>query len=171
MSEAVPHVNPIRHVSGASALAAAASALVLCSGAAAQGPATLTFKELDQGSTFGFVDNAPLSKSTGEPSASLGDSIVFTNPLVDSGGKRIGRLYAHCTAVVAAARANRASFACEGIAVLGDGSLTFQAFLARAGARVHGVVTGGTGNYANAHGILDSRPTKSGANDTVTLGA
>lgn len=149
-------------------LAAAACALVLVGGASARGATTLTFKELTKGSTFAFVDNAPASKTKGEPAASAGDVIVFTNPLVD-GAKRIGRVYMHCTVVVAAPSANKAGFACEGIVGLGDGTLTVQALLPHAGATVHGVVTGGTGTYANARGTVVSRPTKTGADDTISL--
>lgn len=168
MFSATPHVLP-RMALGSAVIALGVSALILGSTAAAQAPSTLTFKELNKGSTFSFVDNAPLSKAKGEPSASLGDLIVFTNPLVNAGGKHIGRLYAHCTAVAAAAQANKAAFACEAIMTLGGGTLTVQAFLPNAGATVHGTVTGGTGSYANARGVLDSRPTKTGANDTITF--
>jgi hypothetical protein len=150
-------------------LAIGACALVLGSNASAQGAKTLTFKELDQGSTFAFVDNAPTSKAKGEPSASIGDAIVFTNPLTDRAGKRVGRLYVHCTAVVAARQANKAAFTCEGIMVVDGGTLYVQAFLPHAGATAHGTVTGGTGAYANAAGTLVSRPTKAGADDTIIL--
>jgi hypothetical protein len=158
-----------RFARGAVSLAIGVCALVLGSSASAQGPKTLTFKELDQGSTFAFVDNAPTSKAKGEPSASIGDAIVFTNPLTDRAGKRVGRLYVHCTAVVAAPQANKAAFTCEGIMVVDGGTLYVQAFLPYAGATVHGTVTGGTGVYANARGTLVSRPTKAGADDTITL--
>jgi len=154
---------------GAVSLAIGVCALVLVSSASAKGPKTLTLKELDKGSTFAFVDNAPTSKAKGEPSASIGDAIVFTNPLTDGAGKRVGRLYVHCTAVVAARQANKAAFTCEGIMVLGGGTLSVQAFLPNAGATVHGSVTGGTGVYANARGTLVSSPTKVGADDTITL--
>jgi len=154
---------------GAVSLAIGVCALVLVSSASAKGPKTLTLKELDKGSTFAFVDNAPTSKAKGEPSASIGDAIVFTNPLTDGAGKRVGRLYVHCTAVVAARQANKAAFTCEGIMVLGGGTLSVQAFLPNAGATVHGSVTGGNGVYANARGTLVSSPTKAGADDTITL--
>jgi hypothetical protein len=150
-------------------LAIGVCALVLVSSASAQGPKLLAFKELDKGSTFAFVDNAPTSKAKGEPSVSIGDAIVFTNPLTNRGGKRVGRLYVHCTAVVAAPQANKAAFTCEGIMVVDGGTLYVQAFLPHAGATVHGTVTGGTGVYANAAGTLVSRPTKAGADDTITL--
>jgi len=154
---------------GAVALAIGVCALVLGPSASAQDAKTLTFKELDRGSTIAFVDNAPTSNAKGEPSASIGDAIVFTNPLTDRAGKRVGRLFAHCTAVVAARQANKAAFTCEGIMVVDGGTLYVQAFLSKAGATVHGTVTGGTGAYANARGTLVSRPTKAGADDTITL--
>ena len=156
---------------GALSLAIAACALVLGPSAAAQGPKTLTFKELNRGATFAFVDNAPTSKAKGEPSASMGDAIVFTNPLTDRAGKRVGRLFVHCTAVVAARQANKAAFTCEGIMVVDGGTLSVQAFLPKAGATAYGTVTGGTGSYANARGTLVSKPTKAGADDTITLAA
>ena len=158
-----------RFARGAVGLAISVCAVVLVSSASAQGSKTLTFKELEKGSTFAFVDNAPTSNAKGEPSASIGDAIVFTNPLTDRAGKRVGRLFAHCTAVVAARQANKAAFTCEGIMVVDGGTLYVQAFLSKAGATVHGTVTGGTGAYANARGTLVSRPTKAGADDTITL--
>jgi hypothetical protein len=164
-----PRVTRPRFALSLVALAAGACALVLGSGASAQGSTTLTFKELNKGSTFAFVDSAPMSKAKGEPSASLGDLIVFTNPLTDAVGKRIGRLYSHCTVVVAARQANKAAYVCQGVVVLGGGTLTIQALLAHAGATVRGTVTGGTGAYANARGTLVSQPTKMGADDSITL--
>ena len=158
-----------RFARGAVSLAIGACALVLGSSASAQGSKTLTFKELNDGATFAFVDNAPTSRAKGEPSASIGDAIVFTNPLTDRAGKRVGRLYAHCTAVVAAPQANKAAFTCEGIMAVDGGTLSVQVFLPKAGATVHGTVTGGTGAFANARGTLVSRPTKAGADDTITL--
>jgi hypothetical protein len=142
---------------------------MLGSGASAQGAKSLTFKELNKGSTFEFIDNAPTSKAKGEPSVSIGDLIVFTNPIADAADKRLGRLYAHCTAVVAARQASRAAFTCEGVVILGGGTLTVQAFLPYDGATVRGTVTGGTGVYANARGTLLSEPTKTGADDTISL--
>lgn len=147
------------------------TALFLDAGASAQAPATLSFKELSKGSTFAFVDNAPKSTAKGEPTASIGDLLVFTNPLVDTAGKRIGRLYFHCTAVVAARYANKATYACEGAVALGGGTLTTQVLLRSAdiGATATGTVTGGTGVYANARGVVVSKTTRTGADDTITF--
>jgi hypothetical protein len=164
-----PRVKLRRFALAFVAIAAIGCALVFGSAASAQGPTTLTFKELTKGSTFAFVDSAPMSTAKGEPTASLGDRIVFTNPLVNAAGKRVGRLYLHCTVVVAAPQANKAAFACEGVIALGSGTLAVQTLLLRAGATVNGIVTGGTGTYANARGTLHSRPTKTGADDTITL--
>jgi hypothetical protein len=164
-----PHVTRPRLSLGVAAIATGACALVLGSSASAQSPTTLTFKELNKGSTFGYIDDTPISKAKGEPSASLGDQIVFTNPVADTAGKRTGRLYAHCTVVVAAQRASNASFACDAMMIVPGGMLSVQAFLPHDGATVHGTVTGGTGVYANARGTLVSRPTKTGDIDTFTL--
>ena len=153
------------------AAGAVAAALVLGSSASAQAPTTLSFKELSKGSTFAFVDNAPKSKAKGEPSASVGDVLVFTNPLVDTAGKRIGSLYVHCTAVVAAPQANKATYGCEGAFGLRGGRLTIQLLLGPSdiGATVTAMVTGGSGVYANARGVIVSKTTKTGADDTLTL--
>jgi hypothetical protein len=164
-----PRVPLSRVALGSVALAVGISALILGSAASAQGPATLTLKELTKGSTFAFIDSPPMSKAKGEPQASLGDRIVFTNPLVSAAGKRVGRLYLHCTVVVAAQQANKAAFACDGAIALAGGTLSVQTLLPHAGATVHGMVTGGTGTYSNARGTLTSKPTKTGADDTITL--
>jgi hypothetical protein len=153
------------------AAGAATVAFAFGSSASAQAPTTLSFKELSKGSTFAFVDNAPKSKAKGEPSASVGDVLVFTNPLVDAGGKRVGRLYVHCTAVVAARRANQATYGCEGAVGLRGGALTIQFLLGSSNIdrTVTATVTGGSGVYANARGVIVSKTTKTGADDTVTL--
>jgi hypothetical protein len=161
----------IRFVLVLVAAGAVAAALVFGSSASAQAPTTLSFKELSKGSTFAFVDNAPKSKAKGEPSASVGDVLVFTNPLVDAAGKRIGSLYVHCTAVVAARQANKATYGCEGAVGLRGGTLTIQLLLGPSNIdkTATPTVTGGTGVYANARGTIVSKTTKTGADDTVTL--
>jgi hypothetical protein len=133
-----PRVPLPRVARGSVALAVCASALILGSAASAQGPATLTLKELTKGSTFAFIDSPPMSNSKGEPKASLGDRIVFTNPLVSPAGKRLGRLYLHCTVVVAAQQANKAAFACEGVIALAGETLSVQTLLPHAGRRPPG---------------------------------
>src|SRR6476620_8020448 len=81
------------------ATAAAVGALLVASAsAAAQSPATqtLTFKEVDQGSTFALVDNPPRAPHRhGAPThVSAGDLFVVSNRLIDTAGQPFGRLRA-----------------------------------------------------------------------------
>src|SRR5689334_5562499 len=63
----------------------------LAAPAVARADTTLTFKEVDKGATFAFIDNPPKSK---HHRASAGDQFIVTTPLVDNAGKHIGRLQA-----------------------------------------------------------------------------
>ena len=69
------------------------------SAASADAPAatTLTFKELDKGSTFKHIRN---TKTRNQRSNLMGDLIVFTSPLADSAGKRVGRIHVSCVTTV-----------------------------------------------------------------------
>jgi hypothetical protein len=130
---------------------------------------TLSFKELDKGSTFHYVDNPPVNKKRAKPVFSPGDSFLFTSPI--SAGKT-GELRAQCT-VQRKAPGSDAGFGkthpiCSGAFVLNDGTLFVS--VAEGGAKVtHGAITGGTGAYANARGTLTSTSTKSGSDDVITL--
>jgi hypothetical protein len=57
----------------------------------------------------------------------------------------------------------------DGVAALRDGTLTFQFSLIPTASTTTAAVTGGTGAYANARGVVVSKGTKAGADDTVTL--
>lgn len=153
--------------------AALIGAALLVPAASAQTPTTrtLTLRELDRGSTFAFVDNAPKSKrKRGDPAASLGDEIVFTNPIADAGGARIGRLAAHCAVVTAAPRAFSATFECTVTASLRDGTLVVVALVVPSTSQTTGAVVGGTGAYAGARGTLVSKTKANGdSDDTITL--
>ena len=156
----------------AAVLAIAAGAAVAAVGQTSPPPSgTLTFKELDKGSKFAFIDNPPRSKRKGEPSASIGDDLTFGNPLVDGAGKRIGTLYVHCTIVRGSRRILNASTLCNGAyAFAGQGTLTIEALAAPISAKtVTGTITGGTGKFANARGTFQSTSTKTGSDDTVTF--
>jgi hypothetical protein len=146
-----------------------------CAGiASAAAPATtLTFKEPEKGSTFTYVDVAPLApKKHGFPTAiSPGDQIVVTNPLA-KGGKTIGKLRARCTATASAKTSSPEAFAtahfiCEGVFSFGGSSLYGNASLVKGGSE--GVITGGTGKYAGARGTLTSKEGKGGSTTTITL--
>jgi len=68
------------------AVALAAAGLGLRGSAAARAPGatTLTFTELDRGSTFQHIRN---TKTNNRRSNLMGDIIVFTNPIADAAGK------------------------------------------------------------------------------------
>ena len=153
---------------GAAAVAAVAGPVIAQSGAA--GGQTITFKELNKGSRFMYVDNAPKNSRHRPPVFSVGDQIVFANPLTDQGSG--AELRATCT-VTKPAKANNAGLAngrpfCTGAYVLRDGTIFGDA--TDAGGKVtHGAVVGGTGAYEGARGTFTSTTTKTGDDDVITL--
>jgi hypothetical protein len=153
--------------------AAAATAGLLASPALAQtgGAAkTITFREVDKGSRFQFIDHPPLNKPNRRPTYSVGDEIVFSTPLADASG-RAGELRARCTMTHPAPASDRLNLGhplCVGAFVLRKGALFVD--VVDAGTRAtHGAITGGTGAYVGARGTLTSTNTRSGSNDVVTL--
>ena len=145
-------------------LALAAAALALGSGAAAQdsGARTLTLKELDRGSTFTHIRN---TKTKSRQANSQGDVIAFTNPLADESGKRIGKLSAECVTTTGSRSFVKSTVTCVVVLALRDGTLTVQTNLSLSKPETVGAVTGGTGAYANARGVVVSTRGK----DTITL--
>jgi hypothetical protein len=150
-----------------------ATALLYAAVASAATTTTLTFQEPEKGSTFTYVDVAPMApKKHGFPTAiSPGDQIVITNPLVE-GTKTIGKLRARCTATAAVGKITDAAFAnahfiCEGVFTLPGGSLYANASIVKTG--TEGVVSGGTGKYAGARGTIVSKEAKGATETTITL--
>lgn len=153
------------------ALAAALLGLALVASASAA--TTITFKEPEKGSTFTYVDVAPVApKKHGFPTAiSPGDQLVLTNPLTE-GGKTIGKLRARCTATANAKTTSNAAFTdahfiCEGVFTLPGGTLYGNASIVKGG--TEGAITGGTGKYAGATGTILSKEVKGGSTTTITL--
>ncbi len=148
--------------------ALAAVALVLGSGASAQDPGvrTLTLKELDKGSTFTHIRN---TKTKSSQANSQGDVLAFTYPLADESGDKVGKLSLSCTTTTGARNFLKSTVTCVGVAALRDGSLMVQANVIPSKSKTVGAVTGGTGAYANARGVVVSQTTKSGTVDTITL--
>jgi hypothetical protein len=152
---------------------ALAATLFFVSSAAAIAPVQITLKELEKGSTFALIDNAPTSKKVhGFPTQiSPGDELVITNPLVEN-GKTVGKLRARCTAT-ASTKTNvqnafaNAHFICEGVFSIGGSSLYGNATIVKGGSR--GVITGGTGSFANSRGTFVSKEGKGGSTTTITL--
>jgi hypothetical protein len=135
----------------------------------AQAPAaatTLTFKELEKGSTFKQVRN---TRTSNRRALSTGDLIIFTNPLVDAAGRRVGRLYATCTATLGNRDFRKATMTCTGVMTVRDGSLMVQVNTTPASSTSTGAVVGGTGAYAGARGVLVSKNVRGGSDDTITL--
>ncbi|HMJ01650.1 MAG TPA: dirigent protein [Conexibacter sp.] len=143
-------------------------AAVLASGSSAEGETTrmLTFKELERGSTFVHIRN---TRGAPQQSNLVGDAIVFTNPLADAAGRVVGRLHVECTTTTGARNFMRSVMTCAGVLVLRDGTLTVQTTVRPDVATTTAAVTGGTGAYANARGVLVSREASGGSNDTITL--
>ena len=146
--------------------AVALAVIIPLTSAGAQAPTgrTLTFVERDKGSTFGYVDNPPRHQgSRNNPTFSPGDYFVFGNPDL--------RRHEHQAPGDAArpvrgrpprAKASKAPVTCAGVFALNDGTITLQAY-SKGDAKVNNIaVTGGTGAYANARGIMVSTSTKSG---------
>jgi hypothetical protein len=125
---------------------------------------TITLKELDKGSTFKHVRN---TKTRNQRSMALGDLIVFTNPLADAAGNRVGKLHANCTTTVGNASFLKGVMTCTAILVLQNGSLMVQTNTSPGAATTTGAVVGGTGAYAGAGGVMVS----TNGSDTITLAA
>ncbi len=163
---------PLRHTRTAAALAILmgllAAILVLRSSASAQDPGTrtLTFSELERGSTFTHVRN---TKGAPQMSNLLGDIIVFANPIADASGKRIGKMSVSCTTTTGARNFLKSTLTCVGVAALRDGTLTLQANTTPNERTTTAAVTGGTGAYANARGVYTSTEGQSGSQATITL--
>ena len=138
----------------------------LAAPAAAHADTTLTFKEVDKGATFHFIDNPPKAKHD-RPSA--GDEFVITTPLVSNSGKHIGKLRATCT-VTRATKSGNGDDVCFGVFSFASGSLDAMVSQGNLNAKTTtGGIVGGTGSYAGARGTFVSKSTKTGGNDTVTL--
>lgn len=150
------------------AVLVATGAAIALPGASAQAPTTrtLTLKELDKGATFTHVRN---TRAHTARSIALGDLIVFTNPLADPSGAKVGKLHASCTTTVGARNFMKSTITCTGVLALRDGTLTVQLVSSPGARKSTGAVTGGTGAYANARGVLVSRVSATGSLDTITL--
>ena len=149
-------------------LPALVAAAALGSVASAQGPAgeTLTLTELERGSTFTHIRN---TKAASRNANLQGDLIVFTNPLADGAGKRVGTLHASCVTTTGARDFRRSVLTCHVVMVLRGGTLTGQATTSPGVPTTNGTVTGGTGAYANARGVFVSKETERGSVDTISL--
>ena len=128
--------------------------------------ATLNLTELEKGSTFTHIRNTRTRASNAN---SQGDLIVFTNPLADASGKRIGKLSVSCTTTTGARDFRRSTVTCAGVLTLPGGTLTVQANVRpEDGSTTTGAITGGSGAFAAARGEFSSRNGRRGNQDTIT---
>jgi hypothetical protein len=141
--------------------------VALWSSASAQDPGTrtLTFQELEKGSTFTHIRN---TKVRSERANMQGDVIAFTNPLTDAAGERVGKLSVSCVTTTGSRNFMRSTLTCQGVVSLRDGTLTIQLNSSPRAPTATGAVTGGTGAFANARGVFVATAGKTGATDTVT---
>jgi Allene oxide cyclase barrel like domain len=149
--------------------ALAAGAIAIGSGSSsAQGPAprTLNLTELQKGATFTHIRN---TKTTSRRANSAGDVIVFTNPVADRSGTVVGKLSAVCTTTTGARNFVKSVVTCNGVLVLPDGTMTWQANISLDSPTTTSAVTGGTGAYANTRGVVVSKQGPHGSHDTITL--
>ena len=135
-------------------------------GASAQGGRTISLTELEKGATFKHVRN---TKTKSRRANSLGDVIVFTNPVADASGKVVGKSHASCATTVGARSFPRSHMTCNGSLVLRDGTMSWQGTFNLGASSSTGAITGGTGAYANARGVFVAKQDSSGTHDTITL--
>lgn len=140
-------------------LAAAGTAgLVPATGSAKDGN---SFQLFNHDTSQGFAD-------LGEPGPSVADQYVFGGDISErQGGARIGRIAGQC-----ATSSDREAL-CQSAFTLPDGQITFSAIIDTAtffgGQPADFAITGGTGRYRNARGVLTGRilPDPPGGTDAV----
>jgi hypothetical protein len=128
------------------ALAVGVAALALTAGPAAA--KTITIKATSKVDNARFVD-------TGAPGDSPGDILVFTEKLFDAGGRQIGSDAASCV------RLFDATSLCTGTYKLKGGRLMVQLLQPGPTGVYDQAITGGTGRFAGARGVVrvDQQPT------------
>jgi hypothetical protein len=159
------------------AVGATAALAIAVPGGSAQTPGsqTVTFYEPAESGSFAIVDNAPRSPVRNPANRryrfSAGDELVFSSHLLDrAGGTRQGTLYVKATVVSGRTIANVKALG-TGVFELNDGSQIVATGTFRLGSGdVRLAVTGGTGTYAGARGVLVSTTNPDDSSvDTITL--
>jgi hypothetical protein len=165
-------INPVHICAAVSAGIGCCLVVLALAGTALAASTTLTFREPEKGATFAFVDNPPRSPHAyGIPKRfSPGDEFIFTNPL-EAEGKRVGKIRAICTAAQAASVNNliAADFICNALAKVPGGTLVLVAPLTDPDGGTEGAVTGGTSQYAGAHGTFVVKEGRGFDTNTITL--
>jgi hypothetical protein len=167
------HQVTTRRVYVVAAALALVATLVFVSSAGAIAPVQITLKEPAKDQTFAFIDNAPTAKAVnGFPTKiSPGDEVILTNHLLEN-GKMVGKLRTRCTATSPAGGSGEsvfinAHFICEAVYNIRGSSLYANGQVLKDGTK--GVITGGTGEFANARGTFVTTVEKGGETSTITL--
>lgn len=152
-------------------LAASLGALALAAPAVANAKTVISFKEIDKGSTFTFVDNAPKAANPRRPTISAGDLFVISIPLQNTRGESAGTLRAQCTFTKGTKNPNRGGEAvCYGVFSFTNGTIDVLVGTRDINStKTTGGVVGGTGAYAGARGTFTSVTGKTSNSDTITL--
>ena len=150
-------------------------AVAVPSGSAqAPGSTTISLYEPANGGAFRIIDNAPRSPVKNPESKkyrfSLGDELVFTNPVLDKkGGSKLGTLYVKATVVSGKTFATVSTLA-QAALVFNDGSQIQAAGVFQFNRDVRIAVTGGTGTYLGARGdVFSHSNADDSSQDTITL--
>jgi hypothetical protein len=157
-----------RHTIGVVGAAAAAAALLgaLSGSAQSTGARTITLKENEHGADFAAVDHPPRSRSR----VSLGDQFVIALPARErGGGGRSGTVSGRCSAIQAATQFARASWQCDTVVSLPDGTVITQGIFRASDPTTTLAVTGGTGAYDGVTGTMVSRRADGGDVDVIRL--
>jgi hypothetical protein len=133
-----------------------------------EGSTVLTFRELEKGSTFRFVDNAPKTKMgrNGPMKVSAGDMVLLKIPLADGTGARVGTVRVTCTAP---APTKAFSFDCLGVFRLTSGDIWVTASLSLRSSTTTGAIIGGTRSYAGARGYFTSTGSRNSIDTLILL--
>jgi hypothetical protein len=156
-------------------LVAALAVAVPSGNAQAPGARTISLFEPANGGTFRIIDHAPRSpvKNPGSRKYrfSVGDELIFTNPLLDKrGGTRVGTLYGKATVVKGKTFRNVRTLSDvvfefnDGSQIAAEGTFSFAN-------TVRIAVTGGTRTYLGARGdvVSQSNNKDDSSQDTITL--
>ena len=147
-------------ISLAALAAAAATVLVLVVGARPGGSAGRTMKLTVSGTKISTVDVPPLITSKRSPETP-GDEVIAVSKI---SGAASGHRYLDCAAARTAPSIPTALYACQVTYTLTNGTITAAGVVHLSGTAT-AAITGGTGAYSGARGVLFSNP----ASDTLDL--
>lgn len=143
------NIRSVRIAIGAGALGLTAGvAGVMSGGASAAAPTSLHVQELAKNVTY-----VPVGQLTGSSAQSnRGDYVTFTDPLVTPGTtSQVGRVDGNCWLTAP----NRGLFYCSvNFTIFGHGQIAGTGLFDSSGKATTAEITGGTGGYRSARGVV-----------------